>query len=67
MDSRVGLDRVGAAVDASGGLWSHASLEKSVAVGVRLFGGVDVGVEGVGRGADGQLLRSHWLRCKRQQ
>lgn len=39
------------------------TLEEGVAVGVGMFGGADVSVEGVGGGADGQLLWSHWLSC----
>lgn len=39
------------------------ALEEGVAVGVGMFGGADVSVEGVGGRADRQLLWSHWLSC----
>lgn len=39
------------------------ALEEYVAVGVAVLGGPDVGVEGVGGQADGQLLRPHRLGC----
>lgn len=62
-DSHVALDRVRVAVD-TGGLGLRAvPREECVAVGVGVLGGADVGVEGVGGRADGQLLRSHWLGC----
>lgn len=61
--TRVALDRVGVAAGAGGALLRGAALEEGVAVGVSVFGGTDVSVERVGGGADGQLLRSHWLCC----
>lgn len=64
MDSRVALHRVGVAVDARGARLCPVALEAGVAVGVGLFGGTDVSVERVGGGADGHLLRSHWLGCQ---
>lgn len=61
--SLVALDRVWAAAG-DGGLGLRAvALEERVAVGVGVLGGADVGVEGVGGRADGQLLRPHWLGC----
>lgn len=62
-DSRVALDRVWVAVDAGGLGLRAVALEERVAVGVAVLGGPDVGVEGVGGQADGQLLRPHRLGC----
>lgn len=66
-DSRVALDRVWVAGDAGGLGLRAAALEECVAVGVAVLGGPDVGVEGVGGRADGQLLRPHRLGCTRVQ
>lgn len=66
-DSRVALDRVWVAVDAGGLGLRAVALEECVAVGVGVLGGADVGVEGVGGRADGQLLRPHWLGCTQVQ
>lgn len=64
INSRVALDRVFVAVDGGGFGRGHVALEEGVAVGVGVLGGADVGVEGVGGRADGQLLWSHWLSCR---
>ena len=48
LNSRVALDRVGVAVDAGGARLCCAALEEGVAVGVGVFSGTDVSVEGVG-------------------
>lgn len=63
LNLRVALQRVQVAVDAGGALRCHAALKEGVAVGVGVFSSPDVGIEGVCRRANRQLLWSHWLCC----